>query len=309
MIDHFGINCADWDKSKAFYDKVLGVLGYTRQMDFQVAIGYGKDGKPDFWIADMNAGDAAGPNREVHFAFQAADTDAVQAFYDAALEAGRRVAARAAAVAGVSPRLLRRLRPRPRRQQHRGGLPRRAAAGLNRPGSVRGMADSDAAAVRELLRDSFTRLIEHVEELTDGLTDEVAFFRPTADANSIAWLIWHSARQQDLQLSDIAGIEQVWSATAGSTGSASTSRATPSDTATTPDEVGKVRASADLLAGYYHAVHKATLEYIASVTPDELGRVVDTRWNPPVTASARLVSIIDDSAQHLGQAAYVRGIA
>jgi hypothetical protein len=51
------------------------------------------------------------------------------------------------------------------------------------------MADSDAAAVRELLRDSFTRLIEHVEELTDGLTDEVAFFRPTGTANSISWLI------------------------------------------------------------------------------------------------------------------------
>jgi catechol 2,3-dioxygenase-like lactoylglutathione lyase family enzyme len=88
VIDHFGINCADWDKSKAFYDKVLGVLGYTRQMDFQVAIGYGRDGKPDFWIADVSAGDAGGPNREIHVAFQAADTDAVTAFYDAALEQG-----------------------------------------------------------------------------------------------------------------------------------------------------------------------------------------------------------------------------
>jgi len=56
-------------------------------------------------------------------------------------------------------------------------------------------------------------------------------------------------------------------------------------------------------------VHKATLEYIASVTAEELSRVVDPNWNPPVTASVRLVSIIDDSAQHLGQAAYVRGIA
>ena len=61
MIDHLGINCADWEKSKTFYDEVLGVLGYTRQMDYQVAIGYGKDGKPDFWIADMNAGEAAAP--------------------------------------------------------------------------------------------------------------------------------------------------------------------------------------------------------------------------------------------------------
>src|SRR6476619_6695015 len=72
------------------------------------------------------------------------------------------------------------------------------------------MADSDAAAVRELLRDSFTRLIEHVEELTDELTDEAALFRPKGAANSIAWLIWHSARVQDAQLCDIAGIEEVW---------------------------------------------------------------------------------------------------
>jgi catechol 2,3-dioxygenase-like lactoylglutathione lyase family enzyme len=88
VIDHLGINCADWERSKAFYDTVLGVLGYTRQLDYQVAIGYGRDGKPDFWIADMNAGAAAGPNREVHFAFQAADVDAVKAFYDAAVEIG-----------------------------------------------------------------------------------------------------------------------------------------------------------------------------------------------------------------------------
>jgi hypothetical protein len=56
-------------------------------------------------------------------------------------------------------------------------------------------------------------------------------------------------------------------------------------------------------------VHKLTLEYVASIDGDELARVVDTRWDPPVTASARLVSSIDDCAQHLGQAGYVLGIA
>jgi catechol 2,3-dioxygenase-like lactoylglutathione lyase family enzyme len=85
VIDHFGINCVDFEKAKAFYDKVLGVLGYSRQMDYGLAIGYGKDGHPDFWIAD---GKDMGPNREIHVAFQAADSDAVTAFYDAALELG-----------------------------------------------------------------------------------------------------------------------------------------------------------------------------------------------------------------------------
>jgi len=167
---------------------------------------------------------------------------------------------------------------------------------------------SDAEAARELLRDSFNRLIEHVEDITDGLTDDVSFYRPTNDANSIAWLLWHSARIQDAQVAQIADIEQVWFAgkwvdrfdldlPRDSHGYGHTS-----------EEVGKVQAPADLLLGYYRAVHKMTLEYVAGITTEELARVVDTNWNPPVTASARLVSIVDDCAQHLGQAAYIKGV-
>ena len=88
-----------------------------------------------------------------------------------------------------------------------------------------------------------------------------------------------------------------------------TCRAIPTATATLRKTSARCVRLPSLLAGYYRAVHKVTLEYIASVTPEELARIVDRRWTPPVTASARLVSIIDDCAQHLGQAAYVRGIA
>ncbi|PQM50604.1 VOC family protein [Mycolicibacter virginiensis] len=88
MIDHVGINCIDYAKSQQFYDAVLGVLGYTRQLDVGVALGYGRDGKPTFWIADASAGDASGPNREVHVAFSAADPEQVRAFYDAAVQLG-----------------------------------------------------------------------------------------------------------------------------------------------------------------------------------------------------------------------------
>lgn len=169
------------------------------------------------------------------------------------------------------------------------------------------MANPDSAA-RELLRDAFTRLIEHVDDIADGLTDDVATYRPTDDANSIAWLLWHSARVQDAQLADVAGVEQVYSRDGW------VDRLgldlPPDDTGYGhgPQEVAKVRAPADLLAGYYHAVHQLTLEYVAGITAEELARIVDTNWDPPVTARARLVSIIDDCAQHLGQAAYLRGI-
>jgi hypothetical protein len=176
------------------------------------------------------------------------------------------------------------------------------------------MAESpDAPAAREVLRDAFTRLIEHVDAVTDDLSEEVSSFRPTTvsgkQANSICWLVWHSARVQDAQLAQIAGVEQVWLSAGWVDRFALDLPRDAHGYGHTAEEVGKVQAPADLLAGYYHAVHRMTLEYLAGITTDELARVVDANWNPPVTASVRLVSIIDDCAQHLGQAAYVRGIA
>jgi catechol 2,3-dioxygenase-like lactoylglutathione lyase family enzyme len=88
VLDHFGINCVDYARSQRFYDRVLGVLGYSRQLDLGEAIGYGRDGKPTFWISEAPPGAAVGPNRETHFAFAAADHDAVRAFHDAAVELG-----------------------------------------------------------------------------------------------------------------------------------------------------------------------------------------------------------------------------
>ena len=168
---------------------------------------------------------------------------------------------------------------------------------------------ADDVADRELLRDAFTRLIEHVDELTDGLTDDRASYRPGPSANSIAWLIWHSARVQDIQVAPIAGVEQVWTRDGWVDRFGLELPRNDTGYGHGPDEVARVQAPAELLAGYYHAVHKLTLEFVAGVTAEDLSRIVDHNWDPPVTASARLVSIIDDCAQHLGQAAYVRGIA
>jgi hypothetical protein len=67
--------------------------------------------------------------------------------------------------------------------------------------------------------------------------------------------------------------------------------------------------SGDLLGEYHRDVHELTLRYLDRLTAQELDRIVDTRWDPPVTAAVRLVSVIGDTMQHLGQAAYVRGLA
>lgn len=172
------------------------------------------------------------------------------------------------------------------------------------------MSEDDAnVAARELLGDAFTRLIEHVEALTDGLTEPVSLYRPTGAANSIAWLIWHSARVQDLQVADLAGAEQVWTREGWVDRFGLDLARNDIGYGHTAEQVGQVRAPIELLAGYYHGVHRLTLDYVGGIGSAELARVVDENWDPPVTASARLISTVDDCAQHLGQAAYLRGIA
>ncbi|MEO7131226.1 MAG: VOC family protein [Dermatophilaceae bacterium] len=85
MLDHFGINCADLVASSAFYDAVLRELGFSRQLDYTMAIGYGTDGHAAFWIS---AWEGTETSREVHCAFTAASEGEVRAFYDKAIELG-----------------------------------------------------------------------------------------------------------------------------------------------------------------------------------------------------------------------------
>ena len=87
MIDHVSIQCEDVAASSAFYDTVLAPLGGRRVMEFGDVIGYGTD-FPDFWLGPHNTGEGF---RESHLAFQAADRATVQAFFDAAVNAGAEV--------------------------------------------------------------------------------------------------------------------------------------------------------------------------------------------------------------------------
>jgi len=89
MIDHIGFPVSDYARSKAFYEKALAPLGYTVIMEFaetssgSPAIGFGRDGKPDFWI-----GGEGGLQGVLHVAIAADNRAMVDAFYSAALAAG-----------------------------------------------------------------------------------------------------------------------------------------------------------------------------------------------------------------------------
>jgi hypothetical protein len=160
----------------------------------------------------------------------------------------------------------------------------------------------------ELLVDGFDRVREIVTQAVTGLDEDQLGYRPDPDANSIAWLTWHLSRVQDDHIADVAGAQQIWIAagwverfrlpfSVDSIGFGHGSA-----------DVAAVRASAEMLTGYQDAVQRATVDYVRSLDDDDYERVVDERWDPPVTLAVRLLSVLGDTTQHAGQASYVRGL-
>lgn len=83
MIDHVGLIVTDYPRSKTFFEEALSPLGYAVQMEHEISgAGFGRDGKPDFWIKTGRSGGG------VHVAFASLDRATVDAFHNAAISAG-----------------------------------------------------------------------------------------------------------------------------------------------------------------------------------------------------------------------------
>lgn len=160
----------------------------------------------------------------------------------------------------------------------------------------------------ELLLDAFGRIRDIVAATLEEVDDESLVRRPAGSGNSIAWLIWHLSRVEDVQVASAAGLEQVWTSQefAGRFNLPLPERDT--GYGHTSDKVDAVQAPPELLLEYYDAVHRQTVGFLRSLGDGDLDRIVDTRWNPPVTLGVRLVSTIADCLQHAGQAAYAKGL-
>lgn len=159
----------------------------------------------------------------------------------------------------------------------------------------------------KILIDAFERISEEVHTTLDQLSTKDLIYQPTKNSNSIAWLVWHLSRVQDSQIADLIDGKQVWENgwyekfklpfDKQATGYGQNSK-----------DVLKVQPSLDLLLGYYNQVHSRTVKYLAELKDSDYSKIVDTRWTPPVSLAARLISTISDDLQHIGQAAYIKGL-
>jgi hypothetical protein len=159
-----------------------------------------------------------------------------------------------------------------------------------------------------VLIDAFGRVRTSLHDLLGGLDKRILTERPAEGANPIGWITWHLTRVQDDHISVLADQKQVWF-----TQGWSERFNLPFDVVATgyghmPAETASVAVSGELLLDYHDAVSSSTREYLRAIGPHDLDRVIDDTWEPPITLGARLVSVLEDNMQHVGQVSYVRGL-
>ena len=162
-----------------------------------------------------------------------------------------------------------------------------------------------------VLGSGLDRSRERFDRALEGVGAEQASSRPV-DAlaprvDSLAWLVWHSARAIDLQVSALAGTEPLWTSAGFARRFALPLPDTTEDWRHSPAESAQVRVEdTGLLTEYLDAAYALLRDYLTALDPESLDDVVDRSWDPPGTRGVRLASIIDDAAQHSGQAVWAR---
>jgi hypothetical protein len=163
--------------------------------------------------------------------------------------------------------------------------------------------------VASLLLEMYGRIPELAQHAVGGVDLDRLIEPPSPGANTMAWLIWHLARVQDHHVAELLATDQVW--VGGDWARRFGLDPDPSNTGYghSAADVAAVRPEApDVLLEYLDAVYARTRPMLEGLAAADLDRVVDRRWDPPVTLGVRLVSVADDSMQHAGQASYVRGL-
>lgn len=163
--------------------------------------------------------------------------------------------------------------------------------------------------VSDLLLEAYGRVPDLCAQAVAGLTPEQLVRSPAPGTNPIGWLVWHLARVEDGHIAELLPADQVWTEPGWAERFGLTPDPANHGWGHTAEQVASVRPeSAEALLDYLAEVRSRTEPFLAGLAPADLDRIVDERWDPPVTLGVRLVSVVDDQVQHAGQAAYVRGL-
>lgn len=160
--------------------------------------------------------------------------------------------------------------------------------------------------VRDLVIRIEQELLAVLEGLDPALIDAVAI----DGTNSIGWLLWHLTRSHDRNISELRGRQQLW-LTQG--WHAHFGRAAdPHDTGYrhSPAEAAGFRSPRpEIIAKYHRAVVEMIDDYLETAPAGDPDRLASSpTLGNTVPVHQRLVGVLVDGLQHVGQAALLRGI-
>jgi len=163
---------------------------------------------------------------------------------------------------------------------------------------------------QDLMADGYGCVPEYMESVLSGLSREDLNWQPRQDANSIGWLCWHLTRQQDAQIAALMGEEQLWTKDGWHARFNREADSKDSGFGHTPEQVAAFDSpDAQTMIDYQRAVVERSQRYFPTLSKADLERQLDEPWFQPLpTVGVRLVSILQDSLLHAGQAAYIRGL-
>jgi hypothetical protein len=163
---------------------------------------------------------------------------------------------------------------------------------------------------KDLILDGFERVPSELEEILKGLTPADLDWQPAGQCNSIGWTVWHLARVQDAQISDLDGEEQLYLREKWFLKFQRPSDPKDTGYGDSLQNVADFRSpDSRVLSGYLRATTSRSQAYLKSVALPALDRTLNEPWFKPLpTVGVRLVSILVDACQHAGEVSYIRGL-
>jgi len=164
---------------------------------------------------------------------------------------------------------------------------------------------------QQLLVSIHQHLLDLFEEVLEGLTMDDLHKRPAPDANTIGWLLWHTTRSLDRTVGDVINGEQLWIKDKWYIKFGRSTDSNDTGWHHTFEEVGNFRIpDIQSLRDYFNAVIQMSIKYLENLSEEGLDQLFDNSLHPGtmIPVYQRIEGNIAEHFQHVGQAAYVRGL-
>ena len=145
-----------------------------------------------------------------------------------------------------------------------------------------------------------------IDRLSEGVTDDQFYHRPTDDTNSIAWLVWHLSRWRDRVSASVTGETEVWISEGWAERFGMTEERT--GLGDTTEQVACFRVPRDQVLGYAAAAHRAIVERVLKIAPERFDQQVESLYGDLRPVWRIFAGVIGDSTEHVGQINYLRGM-